>query len=141
MTTAKLLIVSLVITAVLITASCSAGRVPSAERVIKSTRSGDVTVTLSSSTGELRSGENELFISFADPSGNLVDVGAASLNFQMAGMGAMPEMNNKARLTTTDVPGKYRATVEIEMGGTWESVVDYEGLHGKGQVRMTVNVK
>ena len=76
-----------------------------------------------------------------DASGKLIDVGAASLTFQMAAMGTMPEMNNKAALTTTESPGKYRATVEIEMTGTWEGVISYDGSHGKGQVRMTVNVK
>lgn len=141
MTATKILAALMVITAALITASCSERSAPGAEKTIKSTTSGDLTVTLSSQTGELRHGENELSISFAEPSGNLVDVGAASLNFQMAAMGTMPEMNNKARLTTTDTAGKYRAAVEIEMAGTWESVISYEGPHGKGQMRMTVNVK
>jgi hypothetical protein len=59
----------------------------------------------------------------------------------MAGMGTMAEMNDKATLTTTKTPGKYRAKVEIEMASTWEAVVNYEGPHGSGQVRMTVNVK
>ena len=138
MSATKLALVSLVIAAALAAAACAGN--PS-EKTIKSTSSGDLTVTLSNSTGELRSGENELFISFRDASGKLIDVGAASLTFQMAGMGAMPEMNNKATLTTTEAPGKYRAKVEIEMAGTWEGVISYDGSHGKGQVRMTVNVK
>ena len=132
------LLVSFVIIAAFITASCSA---PSAEETIKSTRSGDLTIALSSAKGALKSGDNEFLIRFSDASGKPVDVGAASLNFQMAAMGTMPEMNSKATLTTTDVPGQYRATAEIEMSGTWEAVVSYEGPHGTGQVRLTVNVK
>jgi hypothetical protein len=138
MSATRFALVSLVATAALVAAACS-GNPP--EKTIKSNSSGDLTVTLSNSTGELRSGENDLFISFRDASGKLIDVGAASLNFQMASMGTMPEMNNKAALTTTEAPGKYRATVEIEMAGTWEGVISYDGSHGKGQVRLTVNVK
>lgn len=138
MTAPKLLAVSLLMTAALITASCAT---PSAAEMLKSTKSGDLTIAISSSNGALKSGDNEFFISFADASGNPIDVGAASLNFQMAAMGTMPEMNNKAALTTTTVPGQYRATASIEMAGTWEAVVSYEGPRGTGQVRMTVNVK
>jgi hypothetical protein len=138
MSATKFALVSLVITAALVAAACSGN--PS-EKSIKSSSSGDLAVTLSNSTGELRSGENDLFISFRDASGKLIDVGAASLNFQMAAMGTMPEMNNKAALTTTEMPGKYRAKVEIEMAGTWEGVISCDGSHGKGQVRITVNVR
>jgi len=111
------------------------------EKVIKSEKAGGVTVTLSSQTGELRSGENELTLSFADSSGKFVDVGAASLTFHMPAMGTMAEMNDKATLLTTDAPGKYRGKVDIEMAATWEAVVVYQGAQGTGQVRMTVNVK
>jgi hypothetical protein len=141
MSAKRIIAVSLVITAGLLAAACSGGGTSGAEKVIKSTKSGDLTVTLASSTGEAKSGENELIISFTDASGNPVDVGAVALNFHMAGMGTMAEMNDKATLTTTKTPGKYRAKVEIEMASTWEAVVNYEGPHGSGQVRMTVNVK
>ena len=133
--------VLLILTSALMVGVYSGCGAPGAEKVIKSTKSGDLTVTLSNPTGLLKSGENELFISFADASGKPIDVGAASLNFQMAGMGQMPEMNDKATLTTTDTPGKYQAKVDIEMSGTWEAVISYDGPHGSGQVRMTVNVK
>jgi hypothetical protein len=137
----KVVAVSLVITAALLAAACSGGGTQGAEKVIKSTKAGDLTVTLASSTGEVKNGENELIISFTDASGNPVDVGAASLNFHMAAMGTMAEMNDKAALTTTETPGRYRAKVEIETASTWEAVVTYEGPRGSGQARMTVNVK
>jgi hypothetical protein len=124
-----------------ISAACSKTNSSSGEQIIKSAKSGNLTVTLSNATGELKNGENDLFISFADASGKLVDVGAAALNFHMAGMGTMAEMNDKATLTTTDIPGKYRAKAEIEMASTWEAVISYEGSQGKGQAVMTVNVK
>lgn len=110
-------------------------------KVIKSAKSSDMTITLSNSTGELKSGDNELMVTFTDAEGKPVDVGAASLNIHMAAMGAMAEMNNKATLTTTETPGKYRAQVNIEMAGTWEAQVKYQGAHGTGQTSMAVQAK
>jgi len=111
------------------------------DKIIKSAKSGDMTVTFASAGGDLKNGENELMISFTDASGNPVDVGAVSLNFHMPAMGAMAEMNDRATLTTTETPGKYRAQVNIEMRGTWEAQISYQGPQGTGQVSMTVNAK
>ena len=129
--------------AALITAACAGIKSDSSanEKVIKSTKAGDLTVTLASNTGELKSGDNDLILSFADASGKTVDVGAASLRFHMPAMGAMAEMNNAASLTTTNTSGKYRAKVNIEVHGTWEAIVVYEGPKGTGQASMTVNAK
>ena len=124
----------------LFVAACrSAGS--SDEKLIKSVKSGDMTVTLSSSTGELKSGDNEVMVTFTDASGKPVDVGAASLNFHMAAMGSMAEMNDRGTLTTTETPGKYRAKVNIEIAGTWEAQVKYQGAHGTGQTSMNVQAK
>jgi hypothetical protein len=111
------------------------------EKLIKSAKSGEMTVTLSSPTGELKSGDNEVMVTFTDASGKPVDVGAASLNFHMAAMGSMTEMNDRGTLTTTETPGKYRAKVNIEMAGTWEAQVKYQGAHGTGQTSMNVQAK
>ena len=122
-------------------AACRNADLSGSEKVIKSTESGDMTIILASSSGELKNGQNELMITFTDPSGKPADVGAASLNFHMAAMGSMAEMNDRATLTTTDTPGKYRAQVNIEMAGTWEAQVKYQGARGTGQVSMTVQAK
>ena len=121
-------------------ASCR-GANSSSEEVINSVKSGELTITLSSSTGELKNGENDLMITFFDGSAKPVDVGAASLNFHMAAMGSMAEMNDRATLTTTEIPGKYRAQVNIEMAGSWEAQVKYQGQHGSGLESMTVRAK
>jgi hypothetical protein len=111
------------------------------EKVIKSVKSGELTITLSSPTGELKNGENDLMITFFDGAGKPVDVGAASLNFHMPAMGSMAEMNDRATLTTTETPGKYRAQVNIEMAGSWEAQVKYQGQHGFGRETITVRAK
>jgi hypothetical protein len=134
------LLLAIIAVAGLVTA-CSNVASTSGDKTIKSTKSGEMTVSLANPSGELKSGDGDLIVIFTDGSGVPVDVGAASLNFHMAGMGTMPEMNNRAALTTTETPGRYRAQVNIEMAGTWEAQVAYEGTHGKGQANMTVNVR
>ena len=132
---------TLAITLALIVTACSKSGSSSEDKVIKSAKASDMNVTLSNSTGELKKCDNELMVTFADASGKPVDVGSASLNIHMAGMGTMAEMNNKAALTTTETPGKYHAKVNIEMKGTWEAQVKYQGAHGTGQTSLTVQAK
>lgn len=122
-------------------AACRPGQAPSSETVIKSVKSGDMDISLAGKTGTLQSGENDLLLVFADSSGKTVDVGAASLVFHMPAMGTMAEMNNLAELTTTDTPGKYHARVKLEVGGTWEARIAYEGPAGKGKAAMSVQSK
>jgi hypothetical protein len=127
--------------ALLLVAACRSIGSSGGEKVIKSAKAGDMTVTLANATGELKNGENEVMVTFTDAAGKPVDVGAASLNFHMAAMGSMAEMNDRATLTTTETPGKYRAQVNIEMAGTWEAQVKYQGAHGTGQATMNVQAK
>jgi YtkA-like len=127
--------------ALLFVAACRDTSSSGSDKVIKSTKSGEMTISLSSATGELQKGENELMVTFNDASGKPVDVGAASLNFHMAAMGSMAEMNDRATLTTTETPGKYHAHVNIEMTGTWQAQVKFQGAHGTGQVSMSVQAR
>ncbi|MGH9838331.1 MAG: FixH family protein [Blastocatellia bacterium] len=140
MRTKSIVVTLLFLSVISLSAGCI-GSAPSGVKEIKSTKAGGMTVTLSSATGQLKNGENELMVSFTDASGKPVDAGAASLNFHMAAMGSMAEMNDRATLTTTDTPGKYRAQVNIEMAGTWEARVKYQGAHGAGQANMTLQAK
>jgi YtkA-like len=111
------------------------------EKVINSVKSGEMTITLSSPTGELKNGENVVIITFLDARGEPVDVGAASLDFHMAAMGSMAAMNDRATLTTTETPGSYRAQVNLEMAGSWEAEVKYQGPYGTGRASMPVRAK
>lgn len=121
--------------------ACNSGAASDNSKVIASTKAGNLTVSLSSASGEIRHGENDLSLAFQDASGTNVDVGAASLRFHMPAMIGMAEMNNTATLVTTDNPGRYQAHVAIESAGTWEAIVIYQGPQGKGQARMTINAK
>jgi hypothetical protein len=112
-----------------------------AGKVIKSAPIGNLTVSLSSSSGHIKHGGDEFFITFKDSSGKPVDVGAAALRFHMPQMGSMAEMNDSATLTTTDTPGIYRAKANIEVAGEWQARVSYEGPAGKGQTSFSVTAQ
>ena len=110
-------------------------------KVIKSAPIENLTVTLSSSSGQIKHGGDEFFITFKDSSGKPVDVGAAALTFHMPQMASMAAMNDPATLTTTDTPGVYRARANVETAGEWRTQVSYEGPAGKGQTSFSVTTQ
>ena len=110
-------------------------------KVIKSASIGDLTVTLSSPSGQIKHGGDEFFVAFKDSTGKTVDVGAVALTFHMPQMASMAPMNDPATLTTTDTPGVYRARANIEMAGEWQAQVSYEGPAGKGQTSFSVTAQ
>jgi hypothetical protein len=110
-------------------------------KVIKAAPIGNLTVTLSSSSGQLKHGSEDFFLTFKDSSGKLVDVGAAALTFHMPQMASMAAMNDAATLTTTDTPGVYRAKANIEVAGEWQAQVSFEGPAGKGQTSFSVTAQ
>lgn len=124
-----------------ILAACGRTRSSGAEKTIKSTKTGDTTILLSNASGEIRSGENDLTLSFTDASGKPLDVPAASLKFHMPAMGAMAEMNDVATLTTTDTPGKFKVRVNIEVAGSWEAMTSFQGSRGTEHATMSVTAK
>jgi len=110
-------------------------------KVIKSAPVGNLSVTLSSSSGQLKHGGDEFLVTFKDSSGKPVDVGAAALTLHMPQMGSMAQMNDHAALTTTDTPGIYRAKAEIEVAGEWQAQISFEGPAGKGQTSFSVTAQ
>ena len=110
-------------------------------KVIKSAPVGNLSVTLSSSSGQLKHGGDEFLVTFKDSSGKPVDVGAAALTFHMPQMASMPAMNDSATLTTTDTPGVYSAKANVETAGEWQARVSFEGPAGKGQTSFSVTAQ
>jgi len=134
-------IVSLSLLALLLFVAACGSKTASVDtgKVIKSAPIGNLTVTVSNSSGQLKHGSEEFFITFKDSSGKPVDVGAAALTFHMSQMASMAAMNDPAMLTTTDTPGVYRAKADIEVAGEWQAQVAYEGPAGKGKATFSVN--
>ena len=114
---------------------------PTGKTIRSSPAGNNLTATLASADGTLRKGKQEFTLTFTDASGKPVDVGSVALNYQMAAMGSMAEMNNGATFTTTGTPGVYRGTVDIEMAGEWQAQITYEGPAGKGSFSFPVNAK
>jgi hypothetical protein len=110
-------------------------------KVIKSAPVGNLTVTLSSPSGQIKHGSDEFFVTFKDSSGKPIEVGAAALTFHMPQMASMAAMNDAATLTTTGTPGVYRAKANIETAGEWQAQVTYEGPAGKGQTSFSVTAQ
>ena len=139
----KKLAIALVLAALpLLAAACTSTSVDDSGKVIKTAPVGNnLTVTLSSADGVLRSGDNEFFVSFKDSSGNPVDVGAVGLNFYMPAMGSMLEMNNAASFVSTGSTGVYEGELQLESAGDWQAQISYEGAAGKGKSSFTVTVQ
>src|SRR6266851_6679382 len=140
-----LAIAFLSIVALIIAAACSSKKagnvsIPSG-KTIKTATVGNLTATLSNSTGQLKLGDQEVMLDFTDSSGKPVDVGAVSLNFHMAQMGPMTEMNDATSFTTTGTPGVYRGKVNIEVAGEWQGQLAYEGPAGSAKTAITVTVR
>jgi hypothetical protein len=138
----SLLIISLVVV-LLIIAACGSksGSTISTGTAIKSVAVDSLTATLSSSTGQLKKGDQEVMLAFTDSSGKPVDAGAVSLSFHMPQMGSMAAMTDAVTFTTTTTPGVYRGKVNIEVGGEWQAQLAYEGPSGKGKTTFSVTAR
>ena len=110
-------------------------------KTVKAVPVGNLTATLSTDTGTLKHGNQELMLEFTDASGKPVDVGAVSLNFHMPQMGSMAAMTDAVTFTTTNTPGIYRGKVDIEVGGEWQAQLAYEGPAGKGKTTFSVTAQ
>jgi hypothetical protein len=129
------------ITALVLVAALAACGPRGGGREIKSGTVGGLSVTLANGEGLLRQGQQEFIVTFRDPSGKTVDVGAASLNFYMPAMGTMPPMNTAATLKTTSTPGVYQGHADIEMAGEWQAQIAYEGPAGSGKGTLAVTAQ
>ena len=138
----SLVVTTILVTALTIFAACSkTENNVSTATAIKTVTVDSLTATLSSSTGQLKQGDQEVTLAFTDSSGKPVDVGAVSLNFHMPAMGGMAAMNDAVSFTTTNAPGVYRGKVNIAMAGEWQGQLAYEGQVGKGQTTFRVTAR
>lgn len=136
------LISSVLIVVALWLAGCGSKEGTTSGKVIKSAPAGNnLTVSLSTSDGVLKHGNTEFTLTFADPAGKPIDVGAVALTFHMPQMGSMAAMNDAATLTTTDTPGVYGGKASIQMAGEWQVRISYEGPAGRGNPTFSVTAQ
>jgi hypothetical protein len=103
-------------------------------------KSGGLDVVLLSRDEALRHGKDTFTIEFrSTPDGKLVDVGnvRVSANMPMPGMA----MFGNIEVQRTNVPGRYTATSDFGMAGTWRMKVEWDGPAGRGAVDFTRSVQ
>jgi len=119
-------------------ARCSRAEAPEIE--LQRVKSGALDVVLLSPRGALRHGKDTCVIEFRSaPDGKLVDVGNVRVTANMP-MPGMPMFGN-VDVQRTDVPGRYAATVQLEMAGTWRMTIQWEGPAGQGSVSFAGTVQ
>ncbi len=104
----------------------------SGDAVVQTVTAGDLAIVLRSPTGSLRSGRNAFTIEFRSAAGALVDVGTvrATANMSMPGM----VMSGNLQVTPAKEPGRYGATAEFGMAGSWQMSIEWSGPAGRGSV-------
>ena len=112
------------------TPATNAGSPAAGGRVVQTVPSGDLEIVLLTPTGTLRSGRNTFTIEFRSPSGDLLDVGTVRVaaNMTMPGM----VMSGNVQVNPAGVPGRYTATAEFGMAGTWPITIEWNGPAGRG---------
>ena len=108
--------------------------------VIQTVRAGELDIVLLSPARTLRQGRNTYTIEFRRTgTTTLVDVGAvrASANMTMPGM----VMSGGLEVMPTGVPGRYSATAEFGMAGSWQMAFEWDGPAGKGSVNFEGGVQ
>jgi hypothetical protein len=96
-------------------------------------KSGTLDVVLLSPRDALRHGKDEFTIEFrAASDGRLVDVGEVrgGASMPMAGTPMLGSLD----VTRTSVAGRYAATGEFSMAGTWRLSIEWDGPAGRGSV-------
>jgi hypothetical protein len=101
-------------------------------------KSGGLDIVLLSPRDALHHGQDTFTIEFRS-NGNLVDAGnvRATANMPMPGM----PMFGNIQVHRNDTPGRYTATSEFEMAGTWRMALEWEGPAGKGSVTFSGTVR
>jgi Cu(I)/Ag(I) efflux system membrane protein CusA/SilA len=106
---------------------------PTAGSVVQTVRAGALDVVVLSESGVLRTGRNAFTIEFRRTgTATLVDAGRvrASANMTMPGMA----MSGNLQVRPSGVAGRYTATAEFGMAGSWQMGVEWDGPAGNGSV-------
>jgi hypothetical protein len=118
--------------AAVVAGACGGGgddRMQEVQRV----RSGDLDLVLLSEDGVLNKGHESFTIEFRKADGgSMVDVGTVttSANMPMPGM----TMSGNVLVERSDVAGRYRASGDFGMAGTWQMRLEWNGPSGQGSV-------
>jgi len=82
---------------------------------------------------------NRLRVQLADANAKPVDGASVSITYDMAAMGAMPEMKSTFDAKPAG-SGAYEATFDLPMGGSWTIIVDAKAGERSASARYTLTV-
>ncbi|MBA3271349.1 MAG: CusA/CzcA family heavy metal efflux RND transporter [Acidobacteria bacterium] len=100
---------------------------------IQTVQAGNLEIRVISATGALSQGRSAFVIEFRDSStGALIDVGTVRAGGAMTMPGMV--MSGGVQVTPSGTPGRYTASGEFGMVGTWQFTVDWQGAAGTGSV-------
>ena len=122
-----------VVLAVVVAAACGRAKDTAKLTELQRLRSGMLDVVLLSPHDGLRHGKDTFVIEFRSVSGgNLIDVGnvRGSANMPMPGM----PMFGSIDVLRTEAVGRYAASSDVEMAGTWRMTIQWDGPAGQGSV-------
>ena len=108
-------------------------------QAIASDSINDLTVRVSDHDGKLRQGDNETTIEFRDAKARLVDVG--KVNLQIDSNMAGRHIHRDVVVERTATRGLYRAKIQVDTSGDWNTKISYDGPHGKGETTFAVPVE
>lgn len=103
-------------------------------------KSGALEIVLLADHDALRHGKDTFVIDFTSTSGgNLVDVGTvrATANMPMPGMAMFGNID----VQRTGVAGRYTATGQFDMAGTWRMTLEWDGPAGTGSLAFSGTVQ
>jgi hypothetical protein len=122
-------VVALALTATACGRGSDAARLTELQRV----KSDTLEVVLLSPHDAIRHGKDAFVIEFrSSATGNLIDVGSVRMAANMP-MPGMP-MFGTVDVQRTDAAGRYAATGQLDMAGTWRLTIEWDGPVGKGSV-------
>lgn len=122
------------------TAWIGCGRADSNLTELQRLRSGGLEIVLLSARGALQHGKDTFTLEFRSASdGNLVDVGVVKVGANMP-MPGMP-MFGTIDVQPSRVKGRYTATSDFSMAGTWRLTIEWDGPAGRGSVSFAGTVQ
>jgi Cu(I)/Ag(I) efflux system membrane protein CusA/SilA len=105
-----------------------------AASTIATAQTGGITVNVSAPGGTLRQGRNTFTVEFTGRDGRSTDVGEvhATANMTMPGM----VMSGSVEIRRTATAGRYDASADFGMAGTWPITIEWKGPAGAGAVSL-----
>ena len=125
------------LTITLLSSACGRGT-PATLIELQRIKSGAFDVVLLSPHDALRHGKDGFVVEFRS-NGTLVDVGAVRATASMPMSGAA--MFGSIDVQRTEVRGRYTATSQFDMAGTWRMTLSWDGTGGRGSVTFSGTVQ